>query len=60
VTFLPGGLGGHEAASSVSLSLLYGATQAQAVVATVLIRMITLWFAVGIGIYFFGLIRMIY
>ncbi len=49
VTFLPGGLGGHEAAS-VSLSLLYGATQAQAVVATVLIRLLTLWFAVGIGI----------
>ena len=49
VTFLPGGLGGHEAAS-VSLSLLYGATQAQAVVATVLIRLLTLWFAVGIGL----------
>jgi uncharacterized protein (TIRG00374 family) len=52
VTFLPGGLGGHEAAS-VSLSLLYGATQAQAVVATVLIRMLTLWFAVGTGLFFF-------
>lgn len=49
VTFLPGGLGGHEAAS-VSLSLLYGATQAQAVVATVLIRLLTLWFAVGLGL----------
>lgn len=49
VTFLPGGLGGHEAAS-VSLSLLYGATQAQAVVATVLIRLLTLWFAVVIGV----------
>ena len=49
VTFLPGGLGGHEAAS-VSLSLLYGATQAQAVVATVLVRLLTLWFAVGIGL----------
>jgi HAD superfamily hydrolase (TIGR01490 family) len=49
VTFLPGGLGGHEAAS-VSLSLLYGATQAQAVVATVLIRLLTLWFAVIIGL----------
>ncbi len=48
VTFLPGGLGGHEAAS-VSLSLLYGATQTQAVVATVLIRLATLWFAVLIG-----------
>jgi HAD superfamily hydrolase (TIGR01490 family) len=49
VTFLPGGLGAHEAAS-VSLSLLYGATQAQAVVATVLIRLLTLWFAVAIGL----------
>ena len=49
VTFLPGGLGGHEAAS-VSLSLLYGATQTQAVVATVLIRLLTLWFAVMVGI----------
>jgi HAD superfamily hydrolase (TIGR01490 family) len=50
VTFLPGGLGGHEAAS-VSLSLLYGATQAQAVVATVLIRLLTLWFAEGVGLF---------
>lgn len=49
VTFLPGGLGGHEAAS-VSLSLLYGATQPQAVVATVLIRLLTLWFAMALGV----------
>jgi uncharacterized protein (TIRG00374 family) len=48
VTFLPGGLGGHEAAS-VSLALLYGATQAQAISTTVLIRVLTLWFAVLIG-----------
>nr|WP_272506696.1 lysylphosphatidylglycerol synthase transmembrane domain-containing protein [Salinibacter ruber] len=53
VTFLPGGLGGHEAAS-ISLSLLYGATQAQAVVATVLIRLLTLWFAVAIGVVALG------
>ncbi len=52
VTFLPGGLGGHEAAS-VSLSLLYGATQAQAVVTTVLIRLLTLWVAVALGLLFF-------
>jgi len=51
VTFLPGGLGGHEAASA-TLSLLYGATQVQAVVATVLIRLLTLWFAVGLGLVF--------
>jgi uncharacterized membrane protein YbhN (UPF0104 family) len=49
LTFLPGGLGGHEAAS-VSLSLLYGATQPQAVAATVLIRTLTLVFAVLVGI----------
>ena len=49
VTFLPGGLGGHEAAS-VSLSLLYGATQAQAVVATVLTRLLTLWLSILLGI----------
>lgn len=49
VTFLPGGLGGHEAVS-VSLALLYGATRPQAVAATVLIRLLTLWFAVAIGL----------
>jgi HAD superfamily hydrolase (TIGR01490 family) len=58
VTFLPGGLGGHEAAS-VSLSLLYGATRPEAVVATVLIRLLTLWFGVSVGIalYQFIIIR---
>lgn len=50
VTFLPGGLGGHEGAS-VSLSILYGATRPQAVVATVLIRLLTLWFAEAIGMF---------
>jgi HAD superfamily hydrolase (TIGR01490 family) len=49
VTFLPGGLGGHEAAS-VSLSLLYGAARPDAVVATVMIRLLTLWFAVLTGV----------
>jgi uncharacterized protein (TIRG00374 family) len=48
VTFLPGGLGVHEAAS-VSLSLLYDATRPEAVVSTVLIRLLTLWFAVLFG-----------
>lgn len=49
VTFLPGGLGGHEAAS-VSLSIAYGASRPDAVAATVLIRLLTLWFAVGLGL----------
>ncbi len=48
LSMLPGGIGGMEAAA-ISLSLVYGATQAQAVAATFLIRLLTLWFAVGIG-----------
>jgi len=54
LTLLPGGLGGHEAAS-VSLALLHGATQTQAVVATVLVRLLTLWLAVGIGVTVIGI-----
>lgn len=49
LSFLPGGIGGHEAVS-ISLSMLYGASQGAAVVATLLIRLTTIWFAVGIGI----------
>lgn len=49
VSMLPGGIGTMEA-SAVSLSMIYGATQTQAVVATFLIRLLTLWFAVAIGI----------
>lgn len=49
LTFLPGGLGGHEAAS-ITLALFHGALRSQAVVATVLVRLLTLWFAVVIGI----------
>ena len=41
----------HEAAS-VSLSLLYDATQTQAVVATVLIRLLALWSTILIGVIF--------
>jgi len=43
------GAWGREVASA-SLSLLYGATRPVAVVATVLIRGLTLWFAVLIGV----------
>lgn len=49
VSFLPGGIGGTEALM-ISLSLLYGASQTASVTATFLIRLITLWFAVVIGI----------
>ncbi|MEO1606445.1 MAG: lysylphosphatidylglycerol synthase transmembrane domain-containing protein [Pseudomonadota bacterium] len=45
---LPGGLGGTEA-TSVALLLLQGVPLDIAVLATAIIRVATLWFAVGIG-----------
>ena len=50
LSFLPGGLGGAEA-SMVALLILNHVAQPQAVAATVLIRLATLWFAVGLGIF---------
>jgi uncharacterized protein (TIRG00374 family) len=49
LSFLPGGLGGTEA-TMMSLLLLTGHEQPVAVVATVLIRLTTLWFAVALGL----------
>lgn len=49
LTFLPGGIGGTEALL-IGLSVFYGATPTIAVTATFLIRLLTLWFAVAIGI----------
>jgi uncharacterized protein (TIRG00374 family) len=49
LSFLPGGLGGTEA-TMMSLLLLSGHDQPVAVVATVLIRLTTLWFAVVLGL----------
>lgn len=50
LSMLPGGIGGAETAS-ITLSTIYGATQSQAVAATLLIRLLTLWFAIVIGIF---------
>ncbi|MBI3902763.1 MAG: flippase-like domain-containing protein [Nitrosomonadales bacterium] len=50
ISFLPGGLGGAEA-TMVALLMLNNVAQPQAVAATVLIRLATLWFAVGLGIF---------
>jgi uncharacterized protein (TIRG00374 family) len=47
-TVVPGGLGGAEAALAGML-LLSGAAMPQAVAATLLIRLATLWFGVGVG-----------
>ena len=49
ISFMPGGIGGAEV-TLISLSILYGAGQTEAVAATFLIRFITLWFGVGLGI----------
>jgi uncharacterized protein (TIRG00374 family) len=48
-SFLPGGLGGAEA-SMVALLIFNHVAQPQAVAATVLVRLATLWFAVALGI----------
>ncbi|MGM0593720.1 MAG: lysylphosphatidylglycerol synthase transmembrane domain-containing protein [Pseudomonadota bacterium] len=48
VSFLPGGLGGAEI-TMVALLLLHGMGQGEAVAATVIIRLATLWFAVFLG-----------
>lgn len=49
LSFLPGGLGGTEA-TMVALLMLHNVPQPQAVAATVLIRLATLWFAVALGV----------
>lgn len=49
LSFLPGGIGGTEALM-VSLSIFYGASRTAAVTATLLIRLLTLWFAVVLGV----------
>lgn len=51
LSFIPGGLGGAEAAM-VALLVWGGASGPEAVAATVLIRLATLWFAVILGVLF--------
>lgn len=48
ISFLPGGLGGAEAAM-VALLLANGVGLATAILATVICRAVTLWFAVALG-----------
>ncbi len=50
VSALPGGLGVSEASIAGMLTLLLGAEPALATTATLLIRLATLWFGVGLGI----------
>jgi uncharacterized protein (TIRG00374 family) len=48
LSLVPGGIGTTEAAS-LTLALAFGATRQQALAATLLIRVLTLWLPVGIG-----------
>lgn len=49
LSFLPGGLGGVEV-TMIALLMLNNVPEPQAVAATVLIRLTTLWFAVALGV----------
>ena len=51
LSFMPGGLGGTEVVM-VALLAWKGMPNADAIAATVLIRMTTLWFAVAIGVFY--------
>lgn len=48
LSFLPGGLGGAEVVMA-GLLILAGMAETQAIAATVIIRLVTLWFAVALG-----------
>lgn len=57
LSFMPGGLGGAEA-TMVALLVWQGMSAPDAVAATLLVRLATLWFAVGIGVFLLsGIVR---
>ncbi|MCX7840409.1 MAG: lysylphosphatidylglycerol synthase domain-containing protein, partial [Anaerolineae bacterium] len=49
-TFTPGGLGTTEGSMTSLLQLVLGASATLAAAATLLVRVCTLWFAVGLGV----------
>jgi uncharacterized membrane protein YbhN (UPF0104 family) len=58
LSFLPGGLGVTESSMMILLQrLATGTSRATAVAATLIIRLCTLWFAVGVGMVALGLLR---
>ncbi|WP_122857474.1 lysylphosphatidylglycerol synthase transmembrane domain-containing protein [Pseudomonas viridiflava] len=56
LSFMPGGLGGAEAVM-IGLLMFKGMPAADAIAATILIRLATLWFAVAIGAVMLGRFR---
>ena len=51
LSFFPGGLGTAEA-TMIGLLLVNGMPQAQAIAVTILSRIVTLWFSVGLGVWY--------
>lgn len=56
VSFLPGGVGTYEVTSVLLITLLLGFTPDLASAATILIRVVTLWFSVIVGFIAFGIV----
>ena len=56
LSFLPGGLGGYEAVS-FALLIGFGFAEGVAGVATILVRLVTLWFSVIVGFIALGIVE---
>ncbi len=56
VSFLPGGVGTYEITSVALITFLLGLPAAQASAATILIRVVTLWFSVIVGFIALGIV----
>lgn len=56
ISFLPGGVGTYEITSIALIQFLLGMAQAQASAATILIRVVTLWFSVIVGFVALGFV----
>lgn len=57
LSFLPGGIGGYEVVSVLFLTTLLGFTEGVAGVATILVRLVTLWFSVVVGFITLGIVE---
>jgi uncharacterized protein (TIRG00374 family) len=56
ISFLPGGVGTYEITSVALIQFLLGLAQAQASAATIIIRVVTLWFSVIVGFIALGIV----
>jgi len=56
ISFLPGGVGTYEITSVALIQFLLGMAQSQASAATIIIRVVTLWFSVIVGFIALGIV----